>query len=101
MRNYYQQTGKDKLQSTRDYDIQYPNRRSKLSIFNHYNQPEPFNTKSFAMPNSKSKRDPINDEKIYVIEQTSDMELEDFVEKIKIKVQQVLSETSNDPKYTN
>lgn len=57
------------------------------------------NTKSLTMPNSKSQKDSIED--IYVIEQTPDMKLEELVEKIKIKVQQVLSETANDPKHNN
>lgn len=52
------------------------------------------------MPNSNSQTDLI-DKDIFVIEQTPDMELEDFVEKIKDKVQQVLSETTNDPKHNN
>lgn len=52
------------------------------------------------MPHSSSQKDFI-DEDIYVIEQTPEMELKDFVEKIKIKVQQVLSETANNSKHIN
>lgn len=46
------------------------------------------------MPNSQPQKDSIDKENIYVIEQTPDMELEELVDKIKTKVQQVLSDDS-------
>lgn len=48
----------------------------------------------------KDSREPINIENAHVVERTHDMNLNEFIEKIRAKTQRVLAEEANGPNYS-
>lgn len=48
----------------------------------------------------KDSRKPINIENVHVVERKYDMNLNDFIKKIREKTQHVLAEEANEPNYS-